>query len=158
MNWSLFLVLQNLKINNVPFSLTHTLKLLLAFSKIYSEASDGAVLCVILLSVPWGGGRWGGPDPFSNPMTRGQAGAQRSSPSPSAQEAIPRVFLQWPFLLFPLRFPCYCEPVKATLNPKDRTFQHEFTLKCLKWVLPPWLRQKTTPFYSLKSLKSNILT
>ena len=91
MNWSLFLVLQNLKINNVPFSLTHTLKLLLAFSKIYSEASDGAVLCVILLSVPWGGG---GADPFSNPLTRGQAGAQRSSPSPSAQEAIPRVFLQ----------------------------------------------------------------
>lgn len=53
MNWSLFLVLQNLKINNVPFSLTHTLKLLLAFSKICSEASDGAVLWVILLSVPW---------------------------------------------------------------------------------------------------------
>lgn len=69
------------------FSLTHTLKLLLAFSKICSEASDGALLCVVLLSVPWGLGR--GADPFSNPLTRGQAGAQGPSPSPSAQEAIP---------------------------------------------------------------------
>ena len=71
------------------FSLTHTLKLLLAFSKICSEASDGAVLCVVLLSVPWGLGMGAQIDPFSNPLTRGQAGAQRPSPSPSAQEAIP---------------------------------------------------------------------
>ena len=76
---------------------------------------------------------WWGSDPFSDPL----AGGSGATAFPVSGGCPPGLRGSGTFSSSPVRFPYYCEPGKAVLNPGDPTFQHGSQLKCLKWVLPP---------------------